>query len=234
MFAHGERWAIEIVLFVLRIAALPPPHLEHETLTADRVTPTTATNNHAAAVNTAKAVVGGQVYTLSYYIKPYGLQRYIASHGDVSAGRLGGFVGYDLVLGTVTGGSGATITAVGGGWFRVVQVMTAASSGNSTLAIILRNTSGANFESYAGVVTNGFYLWGVQLEDGAAATSYITTTTVAGVVTDYSVAGSVATLSPAPLDRALLAWTGTDNNGPFNPAYSNAAMSSSFGSMGVR
>lgn len=206
------------------------------TTTADLVVPTTATNNHGIPVVTPTAVTSGQVYTMSFYIKPFGAQRYIAAHGDVSAGRLGGFVGYDLVLGTVTGGTGATITSVGNGWFRIVQVMTAASTGNSTLAVILRNTSGANFESYTGNTSNGFYLWGVQLETGGAATAYIPTTNTTASVTDYSLAGSVATLSPAPLAAALLSWTGTDSNPAFNPRGSSGVgmgLGTAFGHLGV-
>lgn len=176
------------------------------TLTADLVVPTVAATNHAIVPVTPIAVVSGQVYTMSFYVKPYGAQRYIAVHGDLSAGRLGTYVGYDLVLGTITGGTGATITAVGGGWFKITQTMTAASSGNTTMGVILRNTSGANLESYAGNVNNGFYLWGVQLESGNTATPYIPTAGAAVTVTDYTLsdAGALAT-AVAPLAGAVVA-----------------------------
>lgn len=49
----------------------------------------------------------------------------------------------------------------------------------------------------------------------------------------YNLVGSVLTMTVAPLDLTLLAWTGTDSNGPFNPRQDGTSMSGKFGTQGV-
>lgn len=73
-----------------------------------------------------------------------------------------------------------------------------------------------------------------QFERASDRSSWISTGAAGTTVTDYSLAGSTLTLTPAPLDRALLAWTGTDNNAAFNPRQDGPGVGSAFGTMGVR
>lgn len=97
------------------------------------------------------------------------------------------------------------------------------------------NTCGLNFVKISGTGKQSVYIDKVQLDAGTASTAYIAAPGATGsTVTDYSVAGSVATLAPAPVVGALLSWSGTDSNGPFIPGHSGAAASSTFGGMGVR
>jgi hypothetical protein len=143
---------------------------------------------------------------------------------------------FDLASGVVTSHSGAsyvgsTITPLGNGWYLcscTINVTTGAAGGS----YFEMYKSGVR--SYPGTTGEGLYLRDAQFEFGGTATSRIRTVGASASNTDYSVAGSVATLSPAPLAAALLSWTGTDSNGAFIPGHGSAAMGSGFGSMGVR
>lgn len=135
---------------------------------------------------------------------------------------------FNTATGAVTG-AGWTSTPVDGapGWFRLGFVQ----STGITVGNAMRMFCGAS----GGSVNAGlnWTTWGLQIEANAV-TPYIVSGAAATFVTDYSVAGSVATLSPAPLDRALLSWTGTDNNAPFIPRHVGSGSTTTFGGMGTR
>lgn len=90
--------------------------------------------------------------------------------------RLGGTLNlnfvFDLVAGTVVSGSGATITAVGNGWYRLTAVFT----GQATTTGIGFGPALNGAVAFTGDGTSGILLWGAQLEAGAFPTSYIPTT----------------------------------------------------------
>jgi len=50
---------------------------------------------------------------------------------------------------------------------------------------------------------------------------------------DYAILGSVVAFNVIPLNLTMLAWTGTDANGPFNPRQDGTSMSGKFGTQGV-
>lgn len=118
------------------------------------------------------------------------------------------------------------------GWVKVT--ITATSNVTGPGNDIIWTSTGNGVFNFAGTVGSGILIWHPQTEAGSVGTSDIPTTAAAGTVTDYSVAGSVATLAVAPIAGATLAWTGTDSNGPFIPGHAGLGASSTFGGMGAR
>ena len=120
----------------------------------------------------------GQAYTLSYFAKANTLtQCHIYGFTDnfVFSGQTAIF---DLSAGTVVSNSGngiAKIENYGNGWYRVSLTLTA---GATALGYFGFGTAKNGVLSYLG---NGssLYMWGIQLEAGAYATSYIPTTSAA-------------------------------------------------------
>lgn len=80
----------------------------------------------------------------------------------------------DLVAVTATGG---TIEAVGNGWYRITVKGTPTTLTGNNIYCDMASPAGST--TYVGDGVSGMYLWGAQIEQGAAASSYIPTTSVA-------------------------------------------------------
>ena len=159
---------------------------------------TTATHGVSSSAITATTTQG---WTFSFYAKANGRTK--VTGRLKSSGGGGGEVHAVFTLsgtgtvGTVAGdastlGKQALITSVGNDWYRCVLSTSYldASATDITLAVDMMDSTNAT--SYAGDNASGVYLWGMQLEQGDSATSYIPT--VASTVTREADVLSLASL----------------------------------------
>jgi hypothetical protein len=159
------------------------------TTTAELMAETSATAVHILsgnASNNRPAVVSGQVYAFSVFLK----KGTGATAPDIVQFSWGGagfssaaYVNFNLSTGAIetTGAdaSNATITSVGNSWYRCSFTATATSSTTSSIGVIFCNNNGAatRAPSYAGATTADVFLWGAQLEQRSVVTAYTATTT---------------------------------------------------------
>jgi hypothetical protein len=173
-------WALTAVTVTSDVIAAPDG-----TLTADKlVEDATTTSPHRQ--NQTVTVIQGEVYCYSVCLKA-AERTWIFLQTSVAAVATAFFDLSNGVVGT-TGGANfvsAAITSLGNGWYRCQLVLTAATSTSMPCFVQLASSSSIN--SYDGVVGNGLYVWGAQLNRGTVPTTYLATTTAAryGLARDY-------------------------------------------------
>lgn len=174
----GTTWAPTRASVSANVVAAPDG-----TTTADKIVEdSSAATTHLVLQGFTKAA-SALVYTVSAFFKSAERSEIrIMLHGTTSADSVsaifngsGSIVTAAATTGTFTAAS-ATITSFANGWYRC----TITGTTDTATALNLRlDLSVAGSPSYNGDGASGAYVWGVQLEQAAFASSYIPTTTVA-------------------------------------------------------
>jgi hypothetical protein len=156
------------------------------TNTANSVTPNNGTGAGNAQIYQTQTCSASTAYTYSIYLKANGMTTYqlrliIRQSGGAYIGEADVNVDLSAVsVTTTTAGTpptsvSATITAAGNSWYRVTLTGTTTSLTGLIRCGLYNLTTGNG--------TNGVLAWGVQVEAGAFATSYIPTDATAGGIT---------------------------------------------------
>lgn len=149
------------------------------TNTADKIVVNAGSNNNWAAQRGTATIANATVYTTSFYAKPIGYTR-LQIAGAVFNGGAWPDTLFDLTNNTVVAGGAAvtfTFTPLANGWVRIAGTWTSTGAGNPNLYVhfVPASVTGVN-QTYVADGVSGGYLWGLQSEQGAFATSFISTT----------------------------------------------------------
>jgi len=149
------------------------------TLTGDKIIP----NSEAVGGYIGEYFTGtaGSIVMTGYF-KAGENRRVSLWEGNVTAY----YATFDLISGTVVGTNSAigTITPVGNGWYRCSMVSTQTSGTRFWLISVLGDSATSPFATgLTGNGFNGLFGWGLQLEVGYFATSYIATTSASATRT---------------------------------------------------
>lgn len=125
---------------------------------------TTSTHSHAHAYN----LNAGAAYTYSIYVSA-------SERTKASITFDGTTFAFDIGAGT-TGSPNATITSVGGGWYRLSCYRAALTTAVGTVYTYLANASAST--SYAGDGLSGMLFYGAQINYGSTAQTYTATTSL--------------------------------------------------------
>lgn len=162
-------------------AGTAPPTVTANTTTAPDGTSTAdsifqqSASGSATVSQTGPTATIGLAYTFSCYLKA-GTSRFVQL--TFSAGSFGStqYANIDLQSGTVSQSAGSptvVITVSGDGWYRVAYTATATAAAAASPFIILINSgTDARAPTITGSSSNFIYVWGAQLEQASAATTY--------------------------------------------------------------
>lgn len=156
------------LLSVAKDSALSPDG----TTNAEKLTPSTANDGHAL-IRTGSTT--GTTYTISFFAKPAGYDWVFFEEGSGGNQRRTWFNISTGAVGTKNANHTASILLAPNGYYRCSVTYTAATTGS----FVFCPSPSDNTNVYAGNGSSGIYLWGLQNETGAFATSYIPTTSAA-------------------------------------------------------
>lgn len=140
------------------------------TTTMDLVTATAGSNVHAIGQN--YTFTNGVQYTYSHYLKYTNTQ--FASLRIYDSSQFP-HITFDLVNGTIVdtqAGITGTITAVGGGVYRVTATKTAAASGVGNATLFMQPNATNRGAGWVAAGTETVLAWGADLRVGASAGTY--------------------------------------------------------------
>ena len=141
------------------------------TMTADSFVEDSAAISKHSLVQSITAIPA-TTYTISGYIKANGRTRIKLVDNSSLSGLVTTF---DLTAVTASAALGtASITPMADGWFYVISTVTTGAS--QTVFNLHWRLDNGTTDTYLGDGASGIYLWGLQTELGAVATSYIPTT----------------------------------------------------------
>jgi hypothetical protein len=169
-------------------------------------TATTGGHNIARDIGNKISVTASTVYTFSVFLKANGRDfvQVTSNSGDVTGNPRANFNISNGTLGTVDSGASASISRLSNGWVRIAYTVASAGTLINFIVSTVTSDNAARFESFAGDITKGFYIWGYSCEAGAFPTSYIPTTGTAATRT-----ADIATIT----ETNMLSWfTSFDEN----------------------
>lgn len=146
------------------------------TLTAKKIVESTTANVYHFLNQVITKTAAPIQYTGSIYVKDAGRQLELIF--SENAGASGAVVRVNLLTGVISSpaavfgsmtSASATLTNVGGGWYRITLTATTGSFSLVSLQLVPHN--GTN-NTYSGDGVSGLFIWGAQLEAGAFPTSY--------------------------------------------------------------
>ena len=148
---------------------------------ADQLVASSTTTGIIAARQQGLTFTSGTTYTVSVFAKKKELNFLELSNKDNDQTGRTYAQTFNLSTGE-TGASGGTvdsasIQAYANGWYRCKVTFTADANSDTELYMKARPDNGVS-NTYATTSSQGIYLWGMQVEEKAYATSYIATTTV--------------------------------------------------------
>lgn len=144
------------------------------TMTADRLSESTDTQEHRFYFTATAYMEYATVYTFSLYVKSAGRNLFQITTAGTALNNAGKRYNVNLADGTVDNDQyGGTITSVGNDWYRVSITMGTAGSGSGSVTCnMITDGADAARPSYEGDGTSGIFVWGAQIDLGYNVTSY--------------------------------------------------------------
>ena len=145
------------------------------TITADTLTDSNDVAAAAHAISVAPSFTSGLAYTVSVYAQAGTLSglSLVFPAAPFTSNISARFNISTETVASVSSGVTASITNVGGGWYRCVATATATATASGSLQI---RTGTATATFYQGNGAGTIYLWGAQLEQASTVGDYVPTT----------------------------------------------------------